>query len=162
MSNIENIKKHFVSNKKYYISVIAAILIFTLGFSARAMFSVKVAMIDVQKVVNSSAAVNALKIEHQGKMAELQTWLSNAEKEIEKETVSSKKEKLTKKYQQELNQKQQAVQQAYAQELQKIDTLISEDITKIANEKGYDLVIVKGMVISGADDITEYVIEGVR
>ena len=89
-------------------------------------------------------------------------WLSNAEKEIEKETVSSKKEKLTKKYQQELNQKQQAVQQAYAQELQKIDTLISEDITKIANEKGYDLVIVKGMVISGADDITEYVIEGVR
>ena len=156
MSNIENIKKHFVSNKKYYISVIAAILIFTLGFSARAMFSVKVAMVDVQKVVNSSAAVNALKIEHQGKMAELQTWLSNAEKEIEKETVSSKKEKL------ELNQKQQAVQQAYAQELQKIDTLISEDITKIANEKGYDLVIVKGMVISGADDITEYVIEGVR
>ena len=132
MSNIENIKKHFVSNKKYYISVIAAILIFTLGFSARAMFSVKVAMVDVQKVVNSSAAVNALKIEHQGKMAELQTWLSNAEKEIEKETVSSKKEKLTKKYQQELNQKQQAVQQAYAQELQKIDTLISEDITKIA------------------------------
>lgn len=162
MSNIENIKKHFVSNKKYYISVIAAILIFTLGFSVRAMFSVKVAMVDVQKVVNSSAAVNALKIEHQGKMAELQTWLSNAEKEIEKETVSSKKEKLTKKYQQELNQKQQAVQQAYAQELQKIDTLISEDITKIANEKGYDLVIVKGMVISGADDITEYVIEGVR
>ncbi len=162
MSNIENIKKHFVSNKKYYISVIAAILIFTLGFSARAMFSVKVAMVDVQKVVNSSAAVNALKIEHQGKMAELQTWLSNAEKEIEKETVSSKKEKLTKKYQQELNQKQQAVQQAYAQELQKIDTLISEDITKIANEKGYNLVIVKGMVISGADDITEYVIEGVR
>ena len=162
MPNIENIKKHFVSNKKYYISVIAAILIFTLGFSARAMFSVKVAMVDVQKVVNSSAAVNALKIEHQGKMAELQTWLSNAEKEIEKETVSSKKEKLTKKYQQELNQKQQAVQQAYAQELQKIDTLISEDITKIANEKGYDLVIVKGMVISGADDITEYVIEGVR
>ena len=162
MSNIENIKKHFVSNKKYYISVIAAILIFTLGFSARAMFSVKVAMVDVQKVVNNSAAVNALKIEHQGKMAELQTWLSNAEKEIEKETVSSKKEKLTKKYQQELNQKQQAVQQAYAQELQKIDTLISEDITKIANEKGYDLVIVKGMVISGADDITEYVIEGVR
>lgn len=162
MSNIENIKKHFVSNKKYYISVIAAILIFTLGFSARAMFSVKVAMVDVQKVVNSSAAVNALKIEHQGKMAELQTWLSNAEKEIEKETVSSKKEKLTKKYQQELNQKQQAVQQAYAQELQKIDTLISEDITKIANEKGYNLILVKGMVISGADDITEYVIEGVR
>ena len=162
MSNIENIKKHFVSNKKYYISVIAAILIFTLGFSARAMFSVKVAMVDVQKIVNSSAAVNALKVEHQGKMAELQTWLSNAEKEIEKETISSKKEKLTKKYQQELNQKQQAVQQAYAQELQKIDTLISEDITKIANEKGYDLVIVKGMVISGADDITEYVIEGVR
>lgn len=162
MSNIENIKKHFVSNKKYYISVIAAILIFTLGFSARAMFSVKVAMVDVQKIVNNSAAVNALKVEHQSKMAELQTWLSNAEKEIEKETISSKKEKLTKKYQQELNQKQQAVQQAYAQELQKIDALISEDITKIANEKGYNLILVKGMVISGADDITEYVIEGVR
>ena len=103
MSNIENIKKHFVSNKKYYISVIAAILIFTLGFSARAMFSVKVAMVDVQKIVNNSAAVNALKVEHQSKMSELQTWLSNAEKEIEKETISSKKEKLTKKYQQELN-----------------------------------------------------------
>ena len=51
---------------------------------------------------------------------------------------------------------------AYAQELQKIDALISEDITKIANEKGYNLILVKGMVISGADDITEYVIEGVR
>lgn len=162
MSNIENIKKHFVSNKKYYISVIAAVLIFALGFTARALIPVKVAMVDVQKIVNSSAAVNALKVEHQGKIAKLQTWLSNAEKEIEKETISSKKEKLTKKYQQELNQKQQAVQQAYAQELQKIDALISEDITKIANKKGYNLILVKGMVISGADDITEYVIEGVR
>ena len=163
---IGKIKQYFQKNKNYYKNyyLIGAglILAFALGMGINCGIAKKIAMVDVQKVVNSSAAVNALKIEHQGKMAELQTWLSNAEKEIEKETVSSKKEKLTKKYQQELNQKQQAVQQAYAQELQKIDTLISEDITKIANEKGYDLVIVKGMVISGADDITEYVIEGVR
>ena len=159
---IGKIKQYFQKNKNYYFIGAGLILAFAIGLSINCGTAKKVAMVDVQKIVNSSAAVNALKVEHQGKMAELQTWLSNAEKEIEKETVSSKKEKLTKKYQQELNQKQQAVQQAYAQELQKIDTLISEDITKIANEKGYDLVIVKGMVISGADDITEYVIEGVR
>ena len=152
---IGKIKQYFQKNKNYYLIGAGLILAFALGMGINCGIAKKIAMVDVQKVVNSSAAVNALKIEHQGKMAELQTWLSNAEKEIEKETVS-------KKYQQELNQKQQAIQQAYAQELQKIDTLISEDITKIANEKGYDLVIVKGMVISGADDITEYVIEGVR
>lgn len=162
MEKTRKITQYFQKNKNYYFIGLGIICAFIIGLAFNLGMTKKVAMVDVQKVVNSSAAVNALKIEHQGKMAELQTWLSNAEKEIEKETVSSKKEKLTKKYQQELNQKQQAVQQAYAQELQKIDTLISEDITKIANEKGYDLVIVKGMVISGADDITEYVIEGVR
>lgn len=115
---IGKIKQYFQKNKNYYFIGAGLLLAFAIGLSINCGTAKKVAMVDVQKIVNSSAAVNALKVEHQGKMAELQTWLSNAE--------------------------------------------ISEDITKIANEKGYNLILVKGMVISGADDITEYVIEGVR
>ena len=159
---IEKIKQYFQNNKNYYLIGAGLILAFAIGLGINCSMAKKVAIVDVQKVVNSSASVNALKIEHQSKMAELQTWLSNAEREIEKEKDTSQKEKLTEQYQQELMQKQQLIQQAYAQELQKIDASISEDITKIANEKGYDLVLIKGMVISGADDITEYVIKGVR
>lgn len=162
MSKVEKIKKHFIPNQKYYICIIGAILIFAFGFAAKALFPAKVAMVDIQEVVDNSAAVNTLKVEHQSKMAELQTWLDNAEKEIEKQTVSSKKEKLTKQYQQEFIQKQQTIQQAYAQELQRIDASISEVITKIANKKGYDLVLVKDIVLSGADDITEFVIKGLK
>lgn len=162
MKQTEQIKQYFKKNKNYYLIGAGLILAFALGMGISCGAAQKVAMVDVQKIVNNSAAVNALKVEHQSKMSELQTWLSNAQKEINKETISSKKEKLTKKYQQELNQKQQAVQQAYAQELQKTDALISEDITKIAKEKGYNLVLVKGMVISGADDITDDIIERVK
>ena len=100
---IGKIKQYFQKNKNYYFIGAGLILAFAIGLSINCGTAKKVAMVDVQKIVNSSAAVNALKVEHQGKMAELQTWLSNAEKEIEKETISSKKEKLTKKYQQELN-----------------------------------------------------------
>ena len=162
MEKTRKINQYFQKNKNYYFIGLGIICAFIIGLALNLGMTKKVAMVDVQKVVNSSAIVNTLKLEYQSKRAELNTWLSNAEKEIEKETVSSKKEKLTKKYQQELTQKQQAIQQAYTQELQKIDALISEDITRIANEKGYSLVLVKGMVISGADDITEFVIEGVR
>ena len=71
---IGKIKQYFQKNKNYYLIGAGLILAFALGMGINCGIAKKVAMVDVQKVVNSSAAVNALKIEHQGKMAELQTW----------------------------------------------------------------------------------------
>ena len=156
---IGKIKQYFQKNKNYYLIGAGLILAFALGMGINCGIAKKVAMVDVQKVVGSDQIWNPNTMF--GDMSYFLDFAPEAAKKIAYSSSFSC-DKIPKKYQQELNQKQQAVQQAYAQELQKIDTLISEDITKIANEKGYDLVIVKGMVISGADDITEYVIEGVR
>ena len=65
---IGKIKQYFQKNKNYYFIGAGLILAFAIGLSINCGTAKKVAMVDVQKIVNSSAAVNALKVEHQGKM----------------------------------------------------------------------------------------------
>ena len=64
------------------------------------------------------------------------------------------KEKLTKKYNSEFQKKQQAIQKSYTDKLQSIDKDISKVIAKTAQDKGYDIVLAKGVVLYGGDDIT--------
>ena len=84
----------------------------------------KVAVIDVQKVVNKSAQV--------------------------------------KKYEKELSAKREANAKVYKTKLEAIDKTISATINNYAKTNGYDLVIVKGAVLYGGDDITEAVSKVVK
>ena len=133
------------------------------GMAATALADVqKIAVVDVQAVVSKSAQVKALRKEREAKSQELVKFINNAGADIKKQTDPKKKEELAKKYEKELNAKKEANAKAYKTKLQAIDKSISDTITSQAKAMGYDMVLTKGVVLYGGDDITEAVSKVVK
>jgi outer membrane protein len=122
--------------------------------SGLAMAEQKIAVVDVQAVVSKSAQVQALKKEQQAKITDLEKWLKNAQADVEKQKTQEGKEKLLKKYNAEFAKKKETIAKDYAARLQAVDKSITETISTQARLKGYNMVISKGVVVYGGDDIT--------
>lgn len=133
-----------------------------LAFCTPAFAVDKVAIIDVQKVVNKSAQVQALKKEQEAKSKELKQFIKKANDEVKAQTDEKKKQELVKKYEKELAAKREANSKAYKTKLEAIDKTITATINNYAKTNGYDLVLVKGAVLYGGDDITEAVSKVVK
>ena len=142
--------------KKINTLLITGAFILGLGFNTFAMSDMpsKIAVVDVNRVVSNSSQVMALKKEQNLKNEELQKWLNTARADVEKQKTQEGKEKLAKKYDSDFQKKQQAIQKDYADKLQSIDKDISGVIAKTAKDKGYDVVLAKGVVLYGGEDIT--------
>lgn len=134
--------------------LVTTLLLAILGISSSVMAEQKVAIIDVQAVVNKSAQVQALKKEQQAKMKDLEKWLKTVKADVEKQKTQEGKEKLLKKYNADFAKKKEAIAKEYKAKLLEIDKSISETIANEAKAKGYDMVISKGVVVYGGDDIT--------
>lgn len=133
------------------------------GATTMAMADVKkIAVVDVQTVVNKSVQVQALKKEQELKKQETIKFINNARADVNKQTDPKKKEELTKKYDKELVAKREANAKAYKTKLQAIDKSISDTINAQAKAMGYDMVLTKGVVLYGGDDITEAVSKVVK
>ena len=85
---------------------------------------------------------------------EMLNWYDSASNEIEKQQTKEGKEKLLKKYNTEFAKKKEDIAKNYQTKLQAIDKSITETIATQAKLKGYDMVISKGVVVYGGDDIT--------
>ena len=114
----------------------------------------KIAVVDVQAVVAKSAQVQALKKEQQAKIQDLEKWLKTAQADVEKQKTQEGKEKLLKKYNAEFAKKKEVIAKDYQARLQAVDKSITETIANQAKAKGYNMVISKGVVVFGGDDIT--------
>ena len=146
--------------KKITLSLLAALVIF--GFNSAAIAETKVAVIDVQAVVSKSAQVQALKKEQAKKMEDLQKWLKVVRADVEKQKTEEGKAKLVKKYDAEYAKKQAEIRKTYTEKLQEIDKSINATIAERAKAKGYDMIISKGVVVYGGDDITADVLKFVK
>jgi outer membrane protein len=122
----------------------------------------KIAVVDVQAVVSKSAQVQALKKEQQAKITDLEKWLKTAQADVEKQKTQEGKEKLLKKYNAEFAKKKEAIAKDYQARLQAVDKSITETISATARAKGYNMVISKGVVVFGGDDITADVAKVVK
>ena len=135
-----------------------------IAFSNFAMSDVpsKIAVVDVQEVVNSSSQVQALRKERQAKMKEVVSFVEKARKEVAATTDVKKKQALEEKYNKELNTKKTAMDKNYADKLTAIDSTISKQIEAQAKAGGYDIVLAKGVVLYGGSDITDAVKKAVK
>ncbi|MDD3236941.1 MAG: OmpH family outer membrane protein [Candidatus Gastranaerophilales bacterium] len=124
--------------------------------------SFKIATVDVQQVVSSSSQVKALKAEQQAKIKDLQSFVATAKKAVSDEKDANKKKALEDKYNKELKAKTGTIEKEYAKKLQDIDSTISTSISNEAKAKNYNLVLAKGVVLYGGDDITTSVIKAVK
>ena len=142
--------------------IFSLILFSTLTFTAAFAQINKVAVVDVQKVVNKSAQVQALKKEQDNKRKELAQFIKKAGEDIKKQSDPTKKKALAQKYDKELKAKQEANSKTYKTKLETIDKNINATITQQAKAMGYDLVLTKGVVLYGGDDITEAILKVVK
>lgn len=154
-------------NKK--VKLLAAVAAaFAIGFSANnfAMSDVpsnfKVAVVDVQQVVASSAQVKALKKEQQAKTEEVIKYIDKARKDVASVSDEKKKKALEYKYNKELVTKRETLEKDYATKLQAIDKNISSTIETQAKAKNYNVVLAKGVVLYGGDDITADIVKIVK
>jgi outer membrane protein len=122
----------------------------------------KVAVVDVQKVVASSSQVKALKDEQNKKGQEIAKFIETAKANLDKEKDPSKKKALEAKYDKEFKAKREAMAKNYETKLMAIDKDISTIIDSNARQNGYDLVLAKGVVLSGGTDITDEVAKQVK
>jgi len=153
-----------MNNKTRFI--VTGLLTFAVGisFSNFAMSDVrsKIAVVDVQSVVNSSSQVQALKKEQQTKMKDVVTFVEKARKDVAATTDTKKKQQLEEKYNKELAAKKTAIEKNYSEKLNAIDASISKQIENQAKLGGYDIVLAKGIVLYGGSDITEAVKKAVK
>ena len=142
--------------------LVTTLLLATMGITNAAMADTRIAVVDVPAVVNKSAQVQALKKEQQTKMQDLEKWLKTVRADVEKQKTQEGKEKLVKKYDAEFAKKKEAIAKNYQTKLQAIDKSITETIANQAKLKGYDMVITKGTVLYGGDDITQDIMKVVK
>ena len=144
----------------------ASIIAFAIGFSlnnfAMSDMTNKIAVVDVQAVVNASSQVLALKKEQEAKGKELIKFVEKARKEVAATTDVKKKQALEDKYNKELAKKKEAMDKNYTTKLTAIDKSISEKIAAQAKDGGFDVVLAKGVVLYGGTDLTEAVKKAVK
>lgn len=128
--------------------------------AAKAPAGFKVAVVDIQKVVENSPQINALKTQQKNKITELVTFVENAKASLTKETNEAKKKTLEEGYNKELNVKKAEIDRDFAVKLTDIDKSIKFIIK--AKSTGYDLVLTKNSVLEGGVDITNEVIKALK
>ena len=152
-------------NMKFLAIGVAA---FVIGFSVNnfAMSDVpanyKVAVVDIPQVVASSTQVKNLKKEQQAKADELVKFVEKARKDVAAVTDETKKKELEEKYSKELISKKDKMEKDYINKLSKIDESISKTVNEQAKSGNYNIVLSKGAVLYGGEDITQTVIKAVK
>lgn len=121
----------------------------------------KIAVVDVQRLVNQAQPVVELRQDMQNQMSGLQAWVNSSNEEINKASSQEKKDELTKQYQAELMQKQQVIQNDYAAKLQQLDARLTKIIEKVARKAGCSITLIKGSVATGGIDITDKVLANI-
>ncbi len=134
--------------------LVIGIFIGASDFAMSDIMTPKIAVADVPAIVSKSAQVKALKEDQLKKNQELQKWLETVNADVKKQSTEANKQKLLKKYNEELAKKKETNAKAYAKKLSAIDASITATIATLAKSKGYDIVLAKSTVLYGGDDIT--------
>lgn len=151
-------KRGCVFMKKIFLVLLGASMVQMLSYAA----DENIAVVDLQKVVSSSAAVKQLKQEHSKKMSELDKIVVNARGEIANEKDPAKVLLLEDKYTKEFNTKREALEKDYNSKLSVIEKNIKNEVAKKAQKNEYDYVFAKSVVLYGGKDITEELLNNIK
>ena len=146
--------------------VIACVLMFFVGYNmnnvAISFPKYKVAVVDVQAVMEKSIDIQNLKVAQDKNMKELNTLISKAQNEILNEPDRNKATQMEENYRKQIEEKKNSMDEEYNKKLVQVSTKIRNLISGEAKKTHYNLVLPVGMVITGGDDITEDIINKLK
>ena len=152
--------------KKKISFLFICLMAFALGYSinniAISDTAPKIAVVDVQSLLQNSNQVKQLKIEQDKKVQEMQNTIKKAQEEIVKETDKTKISALEEKYRNQINEQKVALDKEYNEKLTKIDSDIRATVTEKARSLNYSLVLPKNLVFYGGEDITASVAKDIN
>lgn len=133
-----------------------------IAISASNYFPVKIAVVDIPAVVASSGEVNKLKETQKDKIEELKDFVKKAKADVDSTKDTAQKKKLEDGYNKELNERKNKIDKDYTSALSAIEKSISGVIAEKAKENNYQIVLSKGVVLYGGDDITSEIKKAVK
>lgn len=142
------------------------LMAFALGYSINNLAisdtAPKIAVVDVQRLIQNSSQVKQLKADQEKKITEMQNTIQKAQTEISKETDPAKVSALEEKYRNQINDQKNALDKEYNDKLTKIDSEIRASVVEKARSLNYSLVLPKNVVFFGGDDITDAIAKGIK
>jgi len=124
--------------------------------------SSNVAVVDIQRIVENSPAINALNADRKTKIDNLVKFVEKAKSDVSKETDLTKRKALEDSYNKELNLRKTEMDSEYSKKLSEIDKDITGIIKVRAKKSGYDLTLTKSDVIDGGVNITDDIIKELK
>ena len=122
----------------------------------------KIAVVDMAQLINKSSQIQALNKEENTRKTEIINIINKANTEIQNQNNEAKKKEIATKYEKQINAKRDAMAKNRKAKLEAINKNISDTIAQQAKMLGYDLVVVKGVVLYGGDDITDKVLKNLK
>lgn len=122
----------------------------------------KIAVVDMAQLINKSSQIQALNKEENTRKTEIINIINKANTEIQNQNNDAKKKEIATKYEKQINAKREAMAKNRKAKLEAINKNISDTIAQQAKMLGYDLVVVKGVVLYGGDDITDKVLKNLK
>lgn len=149
--------------KIMFLSVLAiAVAIGSQNLSMAANVAQKYAVVDVKKVVNSSASVKKLKDERKDQKEKVINFIKDSNTKVAAEKDAKKQEELKKKLNNELKYMTSTYDKKYQEGLKQINDNISADIAKVAKDKQYELILTTDAVLFGGENITNQIVKEVK
>ncbi len=146
--------------------ILACVLMFFIGYSvndsAVSFQKYKVAVVDVESIMQKSPEILALKESQNKQSEEINTLITKAQNEIANQTDRNKALQLEATYRKQIEEKKNAMDEEYNKKIVEITKNIRNLISKQAKESNYNLVLPTGMVISGGEDITESIAKDIK
>ena len=146
--------------------ILACVLMFFIGYSvndsAVSFQKYKVAVVDVESIMQKSPEILALKESQNKQSEEINTLITKAQNEIANQTDRNKALQLEAAYRKQIEEKKNAMDEEYNKKIVEITKNIRNLISKQAKESNYNLVLPTGMVISGGEDITESIAKDIK
>lgn len=145
-----------------YIKMISAIICIFMFVQISFADEKKVGVIDIQKIVNNSSQVQALKREHQTQIESLNKIITDAQNAIAQEKDPEKIIILQDKYNNEFNNKKDYINKQYAIKLSEIENNLKQNIYESAKKYDYDYIFAKSVVFYGGEDITDLISKDIK
>ncbi len=144
------------------ICIVAFVAGYSINSKAISDTGYRVAVVDVQTLIQKSSEVNTLKANQDKKLDAMKATVDKARQDISKETDPTKIAQLEEKYRNDINNQKLALDNEYNTKLKQIDTNIKNLVIEKAKEMKYNLVLPKSIVLFGGDDITAEIAKSVK